>query len=395
MHKDKTKCDWHLMCFSILTTIIVTFLRHQSLNIMKKIPASLCHLGVIALTSIAYATPSVTQITLTDWNGPGGAINTVSPWGWNTGPAGTKGEDNETEYGTNKGQFWDLEGLSITRPGIGDPGTPILNIVGGYDFMNGATGGLPGMLFIKVGGIANFAPLTNPDPSGTAYDGLIRNGSYSSGLNVGYQSDPYGYNYAVDLKNGTVYNLFADTWLQTTSNDPFASNPWKLKTDSITGQYGTHYDTILKKNVPTLITETNNYTTSSTIVTYSTGLSPTSVGTSYGISNLLTDKAGAYNKLGVWVAANDTSVSDMIEMLDTALGDRDHNVVSVNLGFIGTVPKGSTVFFHYTMECGNDMLIGSTSDGLRRVPDGANSIVLIGLGLVTLGLIQRRMRLCS
>lgn len=44
---------------------------------------------------------------------------------------------------------------------------------------------------------------------------------------------------------------------------------------------------------------------------------------------------------------------------------------------------------HLTMECGNDNLFGYTQGGFQRVPDGAATVALLGLGLLGLATVRR------
>lgn len=146
----------------------------------------------------------------------------------------------------------------------------------------------------------------------------------------------YNYNYAVDLSGNAsfgstaqVYGLSSTTVLNTTIYDQFGSNPWK-------------YDNTL-----------NTGSGTATGITYQTGLA---------------DNAAALQALGVgWLKGG------------------SHNVLTIDLGFlVGTVAPGATVYFSYTMECGNDSLKGQYGGGFDRVPDGTSSALLIALGLAAM-----------
>lgn len=148
----------------------------------------------------------------------------------------------------------------------------------------------------------------------------------------------YLYNYAVNLTGGLVgggpvrvTTLSGTSVLNTVINDAFGSNPWKLN-----GTAGS----------PT------------TAMTYNSGLTATEVGTLTGVSGLL-----GYD------------------------GNNLHNVVGIDLGFLGSIPVGTEVFLSYTMECGNDSL-----KGRFRVPDGGATLMLLGLGLGALGVAGRKLR---
>ncbi len=164
--------------------------------------------GALAMSGALAATVNV---TVADWNGPGASLN-KPVWGWNGGPAGVGAEDNETEYGTYRGQIWDLEAFVFNSD------TKKLSLIGGYDLENGLTDGAPGDLFIKIGGVAGFNPIT---PTGD-----VANGTY------------YQYDYAVRLSQSlagptvSVIDLNASSQLNTVANDYMGSNPWKWSSGS-------------------------------------------------------------------------------------------------------------------------------------------------------------------
>lgn len=159
-----------------------------------------------------------TNITIRDPNAGNDGANELGfsgGIGFTAGKHSTSGnndrEDNETESGFNNGthvntvgaQKWDLEGMSVQGS--------VLSLVGGFNFKDGQLDGStriqPGQLFIKVGGSApGYSPLANTT-------GTIKN--------------VYGYNYAVDLISGKVYNLTANSDLYSTTYDFLGSNPWK------------------------------------------------------------------------------------------------------------------------------------------------------------------------
>jgi hypothetical protein len=146
----------------------------------------------------------------------------------------------------------------------------------------------------------------------------------------------YGYNYAVILNNGlgtlaTVQTLGDSSVLNTVVYDQFISNPWDYASGATSS--------------------------SSTPISYAIGKTDAQMLAEYGLE--------LYGGL--------------------------HNVVSVDLSFLGTVAAGTDVWFSYTMECGNDSLKGQYSGGFRT-PDGGTTLMLLGLGLSTLGVVSRKVR---
>ena len=68
-----------------------------------------------------------------------------------------------------------------------------------------------------------------------------------------------------------------------------------------------------------------------------------------------------------------------------------HNILAIDLSFL-SVAAGNTVYFSYTMECGNDSLKGEYGGGFDRVPDGGASVFLISLGLGAMALVGLKRR---
>jgi hypothetical protein len=203
-----------------------------------------------------------------------------------------------------------------------------LSIIAGFDLLNGDSG-------------HNIGP----------GDLFIKVGGANPGFaptNPGAANVPnstYNYTYAIDLSPATrftnssfgptaqVYTLGANTVLNTTIYDQFGSNPWK-------------YD------------NTNAGTGFGTGITYQTGLA---------------DNSAVLAALGV------------------SLQGGYHNVLTIDLGFL-SVAAGNTVYFSYTMECGNDSLKGQYAGGFDRVPDGGTSALLIGLGLAAMAVVGLKRR---
>ncbi len=242
--------------------------------------------------------------------------------GFGGGPTGVGLEDNETEPGTIHSQVWDMEAFVIANSTTfhGGAGATSLFLVGGYDINNGVTSG--GYNY-KSGDL--FIKLGSPAgflPTNTSIGyANVSNGTY------------YAYDYAIDLSaigmgiglgSTTVYDLKASSLMTTVIYDQLRSNPWKyLNGSPVDGSAttGIRYTEGYANNAPALA--------------------------SLGLGGLL----GGL-----------------------------HNILEIDMAFLA----GTTgpVYFHYTMECGNDMIKGSYGGGFDA-PDASASIILIGLGLVT------------
>jgi hypothetical protein len=251
---------------------------------------------------------------------------------------GIANEDNETEWGTQAGQAWDMESFYL----IGNK----LYIIGGYDMQAGAAGSggsiisnklTPGDLFIKVGGLTPDVAPTIGIPS------VVQNGV--DGGSVTQSTPNYGYTFAIDLSNVTsgnpagafgatasVYNLTSTSLLNTVVYDDRLANPWKVANGHAVG--GT------------------------TSISYQTGKSSSYISSTFS---------------GLTVAGT------------------NHNVLEIDLSFM-SVPVNTQVYFSYTMECGNDSLKGQYGGGFDQVPDQSTSVLLIGLGFSAMALfgIKRR-----
>lgn len=248
-------------------------------------------------------------------NGSTTAAGSTSLAGLNAGK-----EDQETERVSGlaaiAGQTWDLEAYYLDGKQ--------LSLIGGYNFLNGLSGGRPGDLFIAVGGAQpTFNPTTNPT------GGLVANSTYGYkyAIDLSLSSYPTG-SYVNQASFGTTASvklLNGSSVLRTVENDKFGSNPWKYE---------------------------------------STAASTTTTGISYA-----------------------TNVTDPFGL---GLQGTGHNVLTIDLSFMGTIAAGTNVWFSYTMECGNDSMKGYTNDGFTTVPDSASSLLLLGLGFSALGALGYR-----
>jgi hypothetical protein len=203
-----------------------------------------------------------------------------------------------------------------------------LTLVGGYDFKNGVTwtdrhNYKSGDIFIDVNGNAVYGPANAA--SGATH--------YGSGPHAATTTNAFGYDYVLDLNYTTMtYNVIAltSTSLVTRVMDVASSNPWMYHSG------GT--PVVGYQNVA---------------FTYTAGL-----------TNASTGFAGD--------STNSTSWST---------GSNKHYALGVDLGFIA----GYTATIHYTMECGNDNLMGRA-----HVPDAGATALLLGLGLAGLLGLRRK-----
>ena len=208
-----------------------------------------------------------------------------------------------------------------------------LTLVGGYDFKNGVTWRdgykyKSGDIFIDVTGNAVYGP-ANAGSGAT---------TYGPGPHTATTANAFGYDYVLDLNYTTMtYNVFAlnPTSVVTRVMDVASSNPW----------------------------------------TYYSG----------GTSVL------GYQNIAFTYTANLTNAytgfqGDSTNTTRWSTGSNKHYALGVDLGFVA----GSTATIHYTMECGNDNLMGRAH--VPNVPEAGATVLLLGLGLAGLGG-RRRMRL--
>lgn len=303
-------------------------------NLAKVLAAGIT---ITAAISQAFAGPAIPiDITRVDSaTAPSNGFN-GGPFTWGTQPAGT-GEDNETERVPGlqavPSQEWDLEAITLHNT--------TMSLVGGWDFKNfaGLESFHPGDLFIKVGGSA---PSVQP----------INNGAGNE------PNTTYGYTYVVQLSTaanfGKVINLTTGpaAVFHTVAYDAFLSNPW------------TYY--------------TGGTAAGTTVTSYASARTASQVGTLTGVSALNNLRDDSNSGALVVNSVYDTSPS--------------HNVLDVDLSFLGNIAAGTAVYFHYTMECGNDSIRGQYAGGFDRLPDSGSSLALIGMGLAALAAVGRLRR---
>ncbi|MEW6157025.1 MAG: hypothetical protein AB1813_06305 [Verrucomicrobiota bacterium] len=161
------------------------------------------------------------------------------------------------------------------------------------------------------------------------------NNSFSSGPLSPGQFEPnssYGYEIVLDLDFSALTYvarvLSGASVLETVTFDQLLSNPWRYSS----GDLGT---------------------LASGLLTYQTGLTDAQIATLYGI----------------------------------ALSGGSHNVVGIDMSWYSN-PNLAT---HFTMQCGNDNLVGKIGGGIT-VPDGGMTVMLLGMGLAGLAVAARRMK---
>ena len=236
-------------------------------------------------------------------------------------------EDQETETNPNT-----ITGQVWDMEGMFLSGST-LTLVGGFDFKNGTNSGgynfKTGDIFIDVDGDAKYGPAN-------AGSGAI---AWGDGPHTAITDNTFGYDYVIhlDMANDTydVYSLSALSQVVRVL-DVETSNPW----------------------------------------TYSSG------GTALqGYQNL------AFNYISGLSNADTGFEGDDTNFTGYSTGSNAHYALQVDLGFIA----GQTATFHYTMECGNDNLMGqSVTTTTHKTPDSGSTVLLFGMALLGFAGIRRK-----
>ena len=260
-------------------------------------------------------------------------------------------ENNEVEPGAALGQVWDAELMELSD----DSGHIKLTLQAGFNFTTGVASGsdlyTSGAIFIDVDGVrryGNHGP-EKVDARGTTDAGVnganvLFQGS-SSGNASKVRNEHVDYEYAIVLdtaaKKYTVWNLDENERLIRSKNfsaDQFDySNPYTYDPSLDIGPAGN---------------TTGGKYLSSTVANAVTGYS----GLSYSISTY-SDLEGTHYRL---------ELPDLDFLTDT------------------------TPFFHWTMTCGNDVMVGG-GHGVH-LPDGGMGSLMLGIGLFSVSALRRIVR---
>lgn len=234
-------------------------------------------------------------------------------------------EDQEVEPNDRTGQAWDLEAFFLNSS------TNVLTLVGGFDFKDGYGGWRSGDIFINYRTSAPTYGNPGIAPSSPSGDGT---GTLSN--------NAFGWDYALRMDfsgnapQGTLYALTESSALTSgyyRQND--GSNPWRTA-------------------------DTRNQVWSGSFNYYSN----------------LTDSEVAGLSSAAWGAQGDQPFT----------GEGPHYAVQFNLNdiFVGGYLASPDNYFHFTMECGNDNIIGKDP-----VPE-PSTVLLLGAGLLGLAAFGRK-----
>jgi len=236
-------------------------------------------------------------------------------------------EDQETETNPNT-----VTGQVWDMEGMFLSGST-LTLVGGFDFKNGTTYNgynyKTGDIFVDVNGDAKFG-------AANAGSGAI---AWGSGPHTAITNNAFGYDYVIHVDMATeTYNVYSLNALSQVVRvlDVETSNPWIYSSGG---------------------TALQGYQNQA--LTYISGL-----------TNADTGFAG-----------------DSTNITGYSTGSNAHYALQVDLGFLA----GADATLHYTMECGNDNLMGQTvSATTHKVPDAGSTVGLFGLALLGFAGLRRK-----
>jgi hypothetical protein len=239
-------------------------------------------------------------------------------------------EDNETEIlpNTLRAQSWDLEGMFLNGQ--------TLSMVGGFNFLIGTKDPLgryqkSGDIFIDINGDAKYGQNASGSPqnSGTNPYGSLATTSNSFGWDYVIHFNSVLSGGLTQIANYSVFSIDSTSLVKKVTDVP-SSNPWVWESGG------------------------------------------TAVA---GYQN----RAFGYGSIDV--TGLSTFGSSTIEGYGT---DNNHYFLSTDIGFLA----GQDATFHYTIECGNDNLVGQAS--VPTVPDSGSTLLFISGGLVLLFAARRR-----
>lgn len=294
----------------------------------------------VALIAAGYANASIVNVTIPDeWTGTNG---------WYSSPY----EDNEVEPGTIANQTWDLEGTFFDEQNLYLVGGWNFQGSGGYHLID-SYGYLPDLDTIRSGDI--FVSTGSPkfgNESNAATPSVSQSG-LSDGINshdVLHNNFGYDFVFVMDWLNleYTLMGIDENSLLLSrdiafTNNGP--ADPWR------------YHDGGQALGTGTFSIDTH---TSATLAA-----------------------AGFKNENG------DNLIGDTVDAgwVDAYLASQ-HFVLTLDLqGLFSYVTPGTTLTTHFTMECGNDNLMGQFN---APVPE-PNTMMIFGLGLGAIA-IRRKMR---